>query len=115
MKVVEDVKNGWRKAILVDDWGSEGYYLRAVKSDMGTWGHSDQDKSQLLRPGDRVEVLWPDGSQTTETLAAQKATNTVYDMGHDYDVDFEQVGIWKSVNGKKIWISDFSDLRFKRS
>lgn len=116
MKTIEHVdEDGWRKPVLINDWGSEAYFLKAIMSDAGTWGHSEQDQTQRLKTGDRLEVRWPNNRVTVETLKSVKCHSSVSDMGHEYPVSYDQVYIETEVNGHKVTITNLKDLSVKRA
>ena len=51
-----------------------------VKSNWGWW---DQLDGETLRDGDLLEVTWPDGATTTETVVTRTTYEMVGDHGHD--------------------------------
>lgn len=74
MPIVEDVdKQGFAKIITVNDWEHERHYLRAVKSNSGTWGHNDQDEAQLLKHGDKLIVKLASGRKIKGTVRIDMA------------------------------------------
>lgn len=111
--IVEDVNSrGWAKPICVNDWGSEAYYLRATKSDAGTWGHSEQDDSVCLKEGTVVLVLWPDCTVSLEIIRTERVNSTVFDVGHEYRTSSDRPFIEKLLNGLLLRVP-INDLRFK--
>jgi len=112
-RIEEDVdERGWRKPILVDDWGVCAYFLRVVNSSAGTRGIYEQDQTQRLTPGSTWRVLWPDGAETIETLQSQTVRSTVQDMGHEYPVQYEEVFVRMSAHGI-CYQCRVTELRFK--
>ena len=77
-------------------------------------GHSDQDQSYRINPGDRVDVMWPDKSVSCEVLVKKTVYTSVSDMGHDDEITYSRPIIKKVLNGKIVEIMDFNGLRFKR-
>lgn len=112
--IVENVDpNGFAKPIEVNDWGMPEWYLQAVKSDMGTWGHSDQDPAQRLNAGDVVEVLWPNGDITIETLNGEPVYSSVSDHGHIYPTTYVRLSVTATVRGQQTHVS-LDGLRMRR-
>jgi hypothetical protein len=81
MKTIDVDAGGFYKLQHVNDWGVDGWFL-FLTSHPGDM--SGQDQSVRLRHGTRVEVLWPDGSTSDETIIAERHRVTVGDMGHSY-------------------------------
>jgi len=103
MKIVEKKdEDGWCMPVVVNDWGVDAYFLRAQKSDMGTWGIQEQDQSQRLSEGDRVQVRWPNGKVTFEKIVGESHSVTIGDMGHDYHTATERLFVERKVDGKKM-------------
>lgn len=99
MKKVEKKSDGFYQPIAVDDWGNVGYYLSAVQSDSGTWGHAEQDQSLRLKEGDKVLVRWPDKSESEEVLVSRGYTRTINDMGHKYEVSGDYLVVVSLLRG----------------
>lgn len=113
MAIIEDVDEaGWRKLIQINDWEVRGYFWRAVRSDAGTWGISEQDPAQRVLPDQSVRVLWPDGSQSVEVLRAEYRTAIVTDMGRSYTVDTYTLYVDQVVRGQPCRVG-VEGLRFK--
>lgn len=101
---VEKKKKGYYQPIVVNDWGYEEYYITAFKSGWGTWGIDGQDPAFKLSVGDKVEVLWEDGTKTKETIKGKDSYYTVSDHGHSNTVKSIALFIETKVKGLKVQI-----------
>ena len=93
--------DGWCRPVCVNDWGSDGWYMRATMSDSGTWGHAMQSPANRIEKGDSIEVCWPDGSITTERLKAESKSVTIQDMGNSYETTTERLYVDTTHRGIK--------------
>lgn len=71
----------FRKIVVVDDWGSVGYYLNAKLGPSGTWSHRDLDQNDRLKDGETLEVETPDGTSFPATARVEKVTGSYSDHG----------------------------------
>lgn len=99
--------------VVVDDWGSKGYYLKAKKSAAGTWSHKDLDQTQRLKNGDALELQFPDGSVVAATAEVTPTKDWVYDSGHEYQTPSERLRLklLKPLNLRGLVFDDFSDFK----
>lgn len=114
MTCIEDTLDGWSRPIRLDDWGSVHWYLKIVESAAGTRSHSDQDPSDLLKPGDSVEVQWPDGTVSVQVLGAGSTVYQVSDHGPAYDVRSEQLYVDIPHRGMGLQVTNLSNIRLRR-
>lgn len=106
-------KDGFYKVMALDDWGVVNYWLGGSLSSAGTASNRDQDPAMRLKNGDKVKVKWPDGKVSNEVVNIREYTNTVYDMGHQYDVKAEFGFLKSKVRGMAVEI-DINGLKMKR-
>lgn len=104
--------DGFYKLQHVNDWGVDGWFLWLTShpGDM-----NGQDQSARLRHGSKVEVKWPDGTTSKETIVAFHVRVTVGDMGHSYQTTTENLFVTHFVRGVP-WSAELSknpELRFK--
>lgn len=72
-----------------------------VHSDWGWW---DQLAGRTLHDGERLRICWPDGSETVETIAIDRGTRTVGDMGHDYEAPIERAFVKAQHRGREVTV-----------
>ena len=85
-----------------NDWGVD--YLSLPGKGLSPYGTANAKTYGIqFRAGQSVRVRWPDNTQTTETVALRTVCDTVYDMGHEYPVSFQQPGVETSVRGTVHW------------
>jgi hypothetical protein len=100
--IIKDVDaDGFYAPVCVNDWGYEAYFLKASKTQFGTWTIDGQDSAMRLRAGDVVDVKWPSGEVTREKLASEPASQEVGDMGHSYTVRYDRVYIPVRMHGSE--------------
>ena len=80
-----------------DDWGSI-YYAINPKNENGM---CSSDRGVKLFEGQQVDVLWPNGLVTYETIKIIRKPESIYDHGNTYTVWSNRYYITPEVNGAK--------------
>ena len=103
MKAASQTKGTYVKLARQNDWGHV-YFARPGKG-LSPSGTSDVRMCGLrFREGASVRVLWPDGSKTTERVVHRLHHDTIFDHGHDYNVEFSLAGFQYDVRGIMTWV-----------
>jgi hypothetical protein len=112
-RTVEEVDgDGWRKVIVIDDWGHLGFFLRIVESDSGTRGLSEQDPTWRLRLGQCWQVRYPDGHVDQAVIDRDPVSRDVSDHGRKYYVGTFQLVVRHNTHGVIVSIP-VEKLQFK--
>lgn len=107
------------KIVVVDDWASVGYYLKAAKSASGTWSHSSLDQTHRLKDGDKLEVLCPDGTVVKARAAVTEHPTSYHDHGHTYETRTEHLALVPlkplKLFGLDVNLTDLKKIRVRRA
>lgn len=90
------------KLEIANDWGAKYWQLPGKAQDKH--GMASYSRGLKLCPGMKLDVKWPDGSITNETLASKDEYGTIGDMGHNYDYKTEQYGFHVKSRGLIQWV-----------
>jgi hypothetical protein len=63
------------------------------------WGYWDELDGEILKNGERVNVRWPDGSETQETVRVEKTSFQSEDHGHRCDIPVHKAYVDVNVRG----------------
>jgi len=94
----------WAELTYGNDWGRR-YVLMGPRhmSKAGTWGVSHERTPVLDKAGD-YRFLWPDGHEETIAVQMLPYSDTVGDMGHDYNVSGHEPFIARIEHGMEFLV-----------
>lgn len=76
-----ELKEKWITLERGDDWGRTYFALRALENGMASF-----TRGLPLAVGQKVRVMWPDGTISKEVIAFRTKMRSVSDMGRDHKV-----------------------------
>lgn len=59
----------------------------------------NNDQNDLIKNGDRIEILWPDGTKSRHKVKLKEWTATESDMGHPCSVPYSTAYVKQILNG----------------
>jgi hypothetical protein len=104
-------KSVWMKIGRGNDWGSIYYAEKSKVYSSG--GTCDSSRGLKLKKGP-IDVKWPDGTESKETLRTIVRYEHINDMGHEYNASGYEWGFYHDVHGVKQWF-ELSTVQIKRN
>lgn len=87
--------DGFKQIRHVSNWGDWELFGGSGKDE-------EDDKGEEIIDGSVMMIRWPDKTETKETVHYEKGTQTIHDMGHEYEGRDEYAYVDAKVRGIKI-------------